>query len=240
MKCPHCNQEHPEDTKFCPETGEKIFIHIPHITSDGKKWSSMGDFEKGDIVVDGVVLGKTSLSELRRQGREIDTIDYETGQESKMFSFNIGDCGRSSGIIPRYTHIDLNGRESIYKNPLAYNKEAYLNLYNKVAGFALELWDDNPLLAVIGVEDKGNGGDDDDFVFDCNEIADSLEEHGYIRIENYLAKDTSDRMRFVHNEPNSNGDYVFITLDSEQEMIFFSVNDVSEWTSYRTGKVYRK
>ena len=24
MKCPHCNQEHPEGTKFCPETGEKM------------------------------------------------------------------------------------------------------------------------------------------------------------------------------------------------------------------------
>ena len=24
MKCPYCSQEHPADTKFCPETGEKI------------------------------------------------------------------------------------------------------------------------------------------------------------------------------------------------------------------------
>ena len=24
MKCPHCNQEHPDNTKFCPETGKKI------------------------------------------------------------------------------------------------------------------------------------------------------------------------------------------------------------------------
>ena len=24
MKCPHCNQEHPEGTKFCPETGQKM------------------------------------------------------------------------------------------------------------------------------------------------------------------------------------------------------------------------
>lgn len=24
MKCPHCNQEHPNDTKFCPETGMKM------------------------------------------------------------------------------------------------------------------------------------------------------------------------------------------------------------------------
>lgn len=24
MKCPHCNQDHPEGTKFCPETGMKM------------------------------------------------------------------------------------------------------------------------------------------------------------------------------------------------------------------------
>lgn len=24
MKCPHCGQEHPDDTKFCPQTGKKI------------------------------------------------------------------------------------------------------------------------------------------------------------------------------------------------------------------------
>lgn len=24
MKCPYCNQEHPDNTKFCPETGKKL------------------------------------------------------------------------------------------------------------------------------------------------------------------------------------------------------------------------
>ncbi len=28
MKCPHCNQEHPEGTKFCPETGQKMPIIV--------------------------------------------------------------------------------------------------------------------------------------------------------------------------------------------------------------------
>ena len=26
MKCPHCNQDHPEGTKFCPETGLKMVL----------------------------------------------------------------------------------------------------------------------------------------------------------------------------------------------------------------------
>lgn len=26
MKCPHCGQEHPDNTKFCPETGQKISL----------------------------------------------------------------------------------------------------------------------------------------------------------------------------------------------------------------------
>ena len=24
MECPYCNQEHPNGTKFCPETGNKM------------------------------------------------------------------------------------------------------------------------------------------------------------------------------------------------------------------------
>ena len=26
MKCPHCNQEHPKAMKFCPNTGQKLYI----------------------------------------------------------------------------------------------------------------------------------------------------------------------------------------------------------------------
>ena len=33
MKCPHCGQEHPDNTKFCPETGKKIEIN-KEITSE--------------------------------------------------------------------------------------------------------------------------------------------------------------------------------------------------------------
>ena len=30
MKCPHCKQEHPEGTKFCPETGQRMMLCCPN------------------------------------------------------------------------------------------------------------------------------------------------------------------------------------------------------------------
>lgn len=241
MKCPHCNQDHPEGTKFCPETGERIVNKEVHnAPSSIKSWSTQQDFDRGDIIVDGVILGKTNLSELRKRGCDIDTLDYETGRESNVYSVYLGNGGRIIGLVSRLTYKDLEQKSEGRKNPLAFNKEALLNLYSKVVSFGIKLGDEeNLLLQVIGVEDKGGGGDDDDFVFDYSEIADNLEEHGYMRIESFMVKDMGDCVFFIHNESNSNGDYVFITLDPEQEMIFFSVNDVTEWTSYRTGQVYR-
>jgi len=40
MKCPHGNQEHPEGTKFCPETGERM----PNLVTDcpNKECSNYG------------------------------------------------------------------------------------------------------------------------------------------------------------------------------------------------------
>jgi hypothetical protein len=26
MECPHCNEEHPQGTKYCPETGKRISV----------------------------------------------------------------------------------------------------------------------------------------------------------------------------------------------------------------------
>ena len=238
MKCPHCNQAHRDDTIFCPNTGKRIFDSDSNQSKKQPKWSSLYDFEKGDIIIDGVVLGKTTLKELRQRDFEIDTIDFETRKESNCYTFYLGESSMITGIISRLTYRDLEKSCQRYKNPSAFNKDAALEKYNIVVEFALNIWDEGcPLISVIGIEDKSE--DEDNFEFDYNEITDILEEHGYMRIENYMVREMDDCRMFVHDSPNSNGDYVFVTLDSEQEMIFFSVNEVTEWASYRTGRIFR-
>ena len=140
MKCPHCNQDHPEGTKFCPETGERIVNKEVHnAPSSIKSWSTQQDFDRGDIIVDGVILGKTNLSELRKRGCDIDTLDYETGRESNVYSVYLGNGGRIIGLVSRLTYKDLEQKSEGRKNPLAFNKEALLNLYSKVVSFGIKL-----------------------------------------------------------------------------------------------------
>jgi hypothetical protein len=199
-----------------------------------KTWSSADDFCKGDIIADGVVLGKTKLSDLRKRGIEIETIDFETGEEGNMFYAYLGKGGSITASISRFTYKDFEGIKDDRRSILL-DKKTVLQSYNVVTGFKFELWDDEcPFLAVIGIEPVEEDVDELDFV----EISDILEQAGYVRIENWT-KRTEGIKKYVHTQPNSNGDYVFVTLDSEQEMLFFSVNDVIECTSYITGETFR-
>ena len=44
MKCPHCNQEHPNTMKFCPNTGQKLYIKVSKCSNCGNT-----NIEKNDI-----------------------------------------------------------------------------------------------------------------------------------------------------------------------------------------------
>ena len=95
------------------------------------------------------------------------------------------------------------------------------------------MWNDCPLCSAIGIRPYNEDGD-----FDFDEISDLLEELGYIRIENVQNPDMSECMEFVHRVPNCNGDYVFVSLDTTQGLMYFSVNSASECTSYVTGETF--
>ncbi len=72
MKCPHCNQEYLEDYRFCPICGVGLDEHRTvekqqereYVFNPCKKMLSVEDFRHGNIIIDGVILGRTPLSEL--------------------------------------------------------------------------------------------------------------------------------------------------------------------------------
>ena len=43
MKCPHCNQEHPNTMNFCPNTGQKLYTKENKCTICGNTNVSMND-----------------------------------------------------------------------------------------------------------------------------------------------------------------------------------------------------
>ncbi len=99
MMCPYCNQNHPEGTKYCPETGEKILskmLSCPNekcinykkyiLPEDSKfcpdcgerlshhadiinKWSTISDFSDGSLIF-GITLGATTLSDISVKGEQ--------------------------------------------------------------------------------------------------------------------------------------------------------------------------
>ena len=123
MKCPYCNQEHPEGTKFCPETGQKMSSlcgcpnpdcvnymktdlsesfkycpecgtkllgkKVPHqndtyIFNPRKSISTLEDFRHGNIIVDGIILGRSPVSELKKF-----EIDWHYKDRYKLLNDNI-------------------------------------------------------------------------------------------------------------------------------------------------------
>lgn len=188
------------------------------------KWSSTDDFKKGDIITDGIILGKSNLPELRKRGLKIETEDM-TGK-NHLYFVQICDNDTVYAFISRLTHNSL--------ELWPFDKKAILHLYNYVfsIGVSLEIWNSCPLLSAIGIEPQN-----EDEEFDFDEISDLLVEKGYIRIDNLQYEDSERYLEFVHIEPNSNGDYVFVSLDVEQENISFSVNLATECKSFITGEI---
>ena len=91
---------------------------------ENKKWSTSEDFKKGDIIIDGVTLGKTTLAELRNRGVKIDKEDM-TGKSTVYFA-HLGDDDMAIGLISRYTNKDLVENKQLSSSA----KQALLKLYN--------------------------------------------------------------------------------------------------------------
>ena len=51
MKCPHCNQEHPDEFLFCPITGNKIVTNVPYANGNLHDYDHIDSFYEGRSIV---------------------------------------------------------------------------------------------------------------------------------------------------------------------------------------------
>lgn len=83
MKCPHCNQEHPEGTKNCPETGKSLFFKKSEYDFSNSFSNYLAELYKkteglsGDELHDALL--ETARGEEERKGME------ETFEDNKLF-----------------------------------------------------------------------------------------------------------------------------------------------------------
>ena len=236
MKCPHCNQEHPEGTKFCPQTGKLIqqLLSCPNYKCKNfDKYNLLLDTrfcpECGtpiqsvpsgeDISVHEIVLGQTTLRELRQKGYEIENDEGQYTVDIDDDSFDV------KLFCATYREVEEFSKNFI--EPSVFNKDFILNTHKTVSLIEFNSFDDCGVFKKIGLSD------------DCDEdeIIEILEDNGYMQIENFL-KDEDDVVPFVRERKDSAGNTIFLTIHSCQNGGIFFANLLNEWKSYKTGKTF--
>lgn len=249
MKCPHCNQEHPDSTKYCPCTGEKIVMELNIICHNENcsnyqkrvisvnakfcpecgrptgigyrdlpysdaRWSTLEEFEKGDIIADHIMLGGAYPYEYLFG-------EAQTQKEGSTLLIPIS--GKSFALMP----IDVAYEDGITEkiDIIDTINDDFLSLSEMAVEWMLLDLDENPLFREIGLTSS-------------NEIANNinvLESLGYLRIKNFMKPSPNHTFvaSFVSNKRNSTGGYTFIVLFEEYMYVFNDV--VTEWTSYQEG-----
>lgn len=254
MECPHCNQEHPEGTKFCPETGQKMAIIVGCTNKDcpnygksdipshykfcpecgtklsseetgkgrytfnpRKSISSVEDFRHGNIIIDGVMLGRTSVNELKQFKQH-----WKYKDKYELMDGNVmADVAEMTS--EEYDDL-LNGSDLD-----EYDNQQMILLRNKVIQFTLSNWKDISFFKEIGLDkyypwsgetDKNKG------------IEGLLEDNGYIRIEHpFPANEVEDEMCFIN--PTSNDDGFLIVIDCIPKTSWeIAVYPFREWEKY--------
>ena len=236
MKCPHCNQDHPDGTKFCPQTGKQILqllncpnskcknfgkYNLPldtHFCPDcGTPIQSIPSGE--DISVHEIVLGQTTLRELRQKG-------YEIENDEGQYTINIDDDSFEVSLFcATYREVEEFGKGFI--EPSVLNKDFILNVHKTVSMIEFNSFDDCGVFKKIGLSD------------DCDEdeIIEILEDNGYIQIENFL-KDGDCFIFFVREHKDSAGNTIFLAINCCQNGGIFFANLLNEWKSNKTGEIF--
>lgn len=97
MKCPHCNNEHPEGTKFCPETGKNLFFKKSEYDFSNSFANYLDELYKKTEGLSGEELHDalfgTARNEEERKGME------ETFEDNKLFHQKKGELEKS-GLPP--------------------------------------------------------------------------------------------------------------------------------------------
>ena len=304
MKCPHCNQEHLEGTKFCPETGKSLQFYQSDLVSNncdkylnptmsrfdgteevdvilksaGKRllnvvkvvmeacgyglaaskylvesapailrknaplkealalkvelnvcgadveiqryvsfpWSTSEDLKRGDVVLDGIVLGGPYPYE------------YTSGNIVPLKEGSIEYIPLCEGVYALRPLLDTNEESfcHLFTNPHIINEEFLSRSQESVEWMQVSL--DCPLF-------------EDLCISSTNEIANNIEvieQLGYLRIRNFVKPSPAYNSFacFISTRPNTAGLFVFIVLF--HDFLYFFNDVITECVSFAGGQEY--
>lgn len=262
MKCPYCNQEHTEGTKFCPETGKPMsqlcgcpnsecvnymklglpeaFKYCPEcgmkLLGEGTKpvdeykfdprkgLSTLEDFQHGNIIVDGIILGRSPMSELKRFKKDWYNEERPTYRMLEGNAHASGDLSQDAieEIIGYSEQID---------------SQLFLSLKDRVSNIYIYNWEKVPFLKEMGLSEHSVWLGDEN---EKSVIVKLFEQNGYVRIEPPVPNDEveeetdSKGLLFISAKPNEYGHYILIYC-SPTGLLDINVNILSEWTTYYDG-----
>lgn len=182
--------------------------------------SSVEDFRHGNIIIDGVILGRTPLSELKKYpiGNSYPEDDYELLDGDAL----------ASGIMHAETIDRLLELSNQHSSELLYKEK------DKVSCFCFYDWEKIPFMKeILG----SNYSEKNKVVEDEMEIVNLVESNGFVRIDPIILNDKEishrDVICFISNIPNYYGDYVELWYRRGEFTIL--VNRRREWTTYYDG-----
>ncbi len=265
MKCPHCNKEHLDNPKFCPETGKKMPILIigcpnkecskygsidnpahhkfcpecgaklviEELQYDGtytfnphKIISTLEDFQHGNIIVDGIILGRSPASELKRFKKDW----YNKTHPNYL-------------LLEGYVHAEGKLSKEAIEEVLGYSdqidSQLFLSLNDRVSNMYFYEWENVPFLKDMGLAEHYSWLGDED---EKNEIVQLFEKNGYVRIEPPVPNEgveeendsDSEGLLFISANPNAYGHYILIDC-TPNGPLDINVNILREWTTYYDG-----
>ena len=252
MICPHCNQEHPEGTKFCPMTGERIINEqLISCKNDG-----CANFGRSVIPIHnrfcpecGSPLGTGYLNMPYSNRKWSTREDFKHGNvivngimlggaypidflQSIIAPYKEGSIAfvpitkDSYALLP----LDIAREESLeekFSDKYVLDDE-FANRATKAVEWMQVSYDDFPLFRELGVKYPNEK---------INNI-EILEANGYFRIRNFLKfnQNNPNYATLVSERENHLGGYTFLVLFEEYMYVFNNI--VTEWKSFSTGETY--
>lgn len=223
MKCAYCKKEVPFSSNYCPNCGNRIEKE----SCIGDIWSSVDDFSKGNIIMNGVILGKTSLEELTQKYDVEHSFDEYAADINKNIEVVITDY--------KISDVDsLNSRLDEYINPSAVNEIKLLNAEQVVNEVRVRFVEEGkdiecPFMSELGFTRHC-------YPFEKESNICIFKEMGWIQIQNIKTRDKDQSVAtFVTKQPNQNEDFIFARICRKR--IEFYTNLMREWISYKTGEL---
>lgn len=194
-------------------------------------WSSKEDFKHGDIICNGIVLGKTTIEDLSQSHYLIELYKpYRYGpnyRKAKILDDN-NDIAFDV-LIPSNTEDEYNNLKESGEIPEEAVKSFWINPKQTVEIIDMQDGMEQRLLDSIGYFELYDEMTDENFIG-------FLEQNGYVRsIANYPFDEAE---VYISNSTNREGSHVVICV--EDNYVTISLLNITKWKDYNTGIIMTK